>query len=52
MLRELYEELDKILKATSDARPQGIFVLRFLEQLSIKASDPTIFSSLPHSVVR
>ncbi|XP_035705952.1 mediator of RNA polymerase II transcription subunit 24 isoform X2 [Folsomia candida] len=51
MLRELYEELDKILKATSDARPQGIFVLRFLEQLSIKASDPTIFSSLPHSVI-
>lgn len=51
MLEELFDEFDKILKASSDSRPQAIFVLRFLEQLAQKTTDPSIFCSLPHSIV-
>jgi len=52
MLKELFEEFDKNLKCRLEARPQAIFILRFLEQLSLKSPvEGNLLSSLPNSVI-
>lgn len=52
MLKELYEEFYKILMSPSEATPSIVFILQFLEHLSLKAPTLTLLSSLPHQVVR
>jgi len=46
MLKDLYEDFEKILTYRKKVHPQVIFVLRFLEQLSAKAPDVSLLHML------
>lgn len=51
MLKEVYDDFHKLLHNISDATPAVVFILQFLEQLSMKTPAASLLTSLPHQVV-
>ncbi|ODM91250.1 Mediator of RNA polymerase II transcription subunit 24, partial [Orchesella cincta] len=51
MLKDLYGEFYKVLHNVYESTPAIVFILQFLEELSMKTPTTTLLTSLPHQVV-
>jgi hypothetical protein len=51
MLGELFEEFEKVLRYRCEARPPAVFILRFMEHISLKTPDVDLLKGLPNGIV-
>ena len=52
LLKDLYEEFEETVCGKYEKNPQGVFILRFLEQLAFKSPDLSLLHSTSHKLVR
>lgn len=51
MLKALFQDFNKVLLTRRETGPQAIFVLRFIEELALKAPTPWLLYFLPLEIV-